>query len=65
MTDRYDLLIASMRESARTVNILAALAVAVLVARWSIKYIPDPKMVQNLFDLWLVFCVFVLFVVSK
>lgn len=65
MTDRYELLIASMRESARVVNILAALAVTVLVARWSIKYIPDAKVFQSLFDLWLVFCVLVLFVVSK
>ncbi|MCE7858412.1 MAG: hypothetical protein DYG86_01345 [Chloroflexi bacterium CFX2] len=65
MTDRYDLLIASMRESAQVVNVVAALAVATLAARWSIKYIPDPKMVRNLFDLWLVLCVLVLFVVSK
>jgi len=65
MTDRYDLLITSMRESARAVNILAALAAATLMARWSIKYIPDAPMVRNVFDLWLVASVLILFAISK
>lgn len=67
MTDRYDLLIESMRQAARAVNIFAVFAVAILAARWSIKYIPRPfaSAVQNLFDLWLVAVVFVLFVISK
>lgn len=67
MTDRYELLITSMREAARTVSIIAMLAVSIVVARWSIKFIPPPMFTfaQTAFDLWLVFCVLVLFVISK
>lgn len=65
MTARYDLLIASMQAAAHTVTIIAALALTVITARWSIKYIPDAPMVRNVFDLWLVAAVLILFVISK
>ncbi len=67
MTDRYDLLVTAMREAAHTVTIIAGVALATLAARWSIKYIPRPlaPIMQNLFDLWLVACILILFVVSK
>lgn len=66
MTARYDLLIQSMQEAARTVTILFALASAILAARWSIKFSPErirPTLLA-LFDLWLVAVNLVLFIVS-
>lgn len=67
MTDRYDLLVTAMREAAHTVTVIAGVALAILAARWSIKYIPRPlaRVTQNLFDLWLVACILILFVISK
>lgn len=67
MTDRYDLLIASMREASRVVCVIAGLAVSILAARWSIKFLPPPifAFMQAAFDLWFVLCILVLFIISK
>lgn len=67
MSDRYPLLVESLREAARTVSIIAGIAAAILAARWSIRFIPKPvtAWVQDLFDMWLVLCILVLFVISK
>jgi hypothetical protein len=68
MTDRYDLLIASMQEAARTVTILFGLACAILIARYSIRWITPPadkSVVRNYFDLWLVVMNLVLFLLAR
>lgn len=67
MTNRYDLYIASMIEAARTVTIIFTLALGILAARWSIKFIPEKMRPasQALFDLWLIVCNLILFVVSS
>ena len=66
MTARYDLLITSMQEAARTVTILAGLALAIIGARWSIRFAPEwvrPALL-TCYDIWLVTVTIVLFIVA-
>jgi len=67
MTARYDLLITSMREAANTVTVIAGLALAIPVVRWTIRFAPGSlrAWIQNLFDLWLVIAMLILFVIAK
>lgn len=67
MTDRYDLLVESMREASRVISIIFGVSLAALGVRWAIRLAP-PRLrtfVQNLFDLWLVSAQLILFVISK
>lgn len=67
MTDRYILLITSMRQAAHTVTIIFLIANAILLARWSIRYIPArwQTLVRNAFDIYLVTLNLVLFWIAK
>jgi hypothetical protein len=67
MTERFDLLIASMQQAARTVLILFALANAIILSRWSIKYIPAKyrTWALNAFDVWLITINLLLFITAQ
>ncbi len=54
MSDRWYLFLASMSDAARTVLIIWALAHAILLSRWSIRYIPARFRVLAAFDVWIV-----------
>lgn len=66
MTERFDLLISSMQAAARAVLLLFLVANAILVSRWSIRFVPDGfrQTVLNLFDMWLVVVNLYLFIIT-
>lgn len=66
MSDRWFFFLESMNEAARTVSIIWLLAHAILIARWSIRYIPLSmrRYALNLFDAWLIAVNLYLFVTA-
>lgn len=68
MTDRYDLLIASMKSVSDIMLIICAFAMGTLLARWSIRFIPERwgrQAIYNGFDLWLVVAMLYIFMAAK